>query len=172
MYAVVGCSDCGALWVVEGRPERTRCPRCGASKAHAKRRKFVTTDDREHAARVRAAMLAERAGLDEAFVDLEAPEALAERAAEAVVSDEEYLDAAGVDPDAVAAAGERSDAGGSVSRRERVREALSELDDPTADDVAAYCEAHGVDAAYAREALDRLVRRGDATENGGVYRPL
>jgi len=169
VYAVVGCSDCGALWVVEGRPERTRCPRCGASKAHAKRRKFVSTDDREHAARVRASMLAERAGLDEAFADLDATD---ERAAAAVVSDEEYLESAGVDPDAVAAAGERSSAGGSLSRRERVREALRELDGPTADDVAAYCEAHGVDAAYAREALDRLVRRGDATENGGVYRPL
>ncbi|QLC33017.1 replication protein H [Halarchaeum sp. CBA1220] len=173
MYAVVGCSDCSMLWVVEGRPERTECPRCGTSKAHAKRKQFVTTEDREHAAEVRASMLANRSGYGEAFADLDSYAAMGERADEAVVDDEEYLDAAGVDTDEARAADERaSSSGGSVSRTERVKEALHELDSPTADDVAGYCEEHGVSESFAREALERLARRGEASESRGVYRLL
>ncbi|GAD52201.1 hypothetical protein MBEHAL_0961 [Halarchaeum acidiphilum MH1-52-1] len=173
MYAVVGCSDCSMLWVVEGRPERTECPRCGTSKAHAKRKKFVTTEDRAHAAEVRASMLANRSGHGEAFAALDSYAEMGERADEDVVSDDEYLDAAGVDADEARDANERvSSAGGSISRRERVVEAVRELDSPTADDVAAYCEEHGVSESYAREALDRLARRGEATADGGVYRLL
>lgn len=173
MYAVVGCSECAMLWVVEGRPERTECPRCGSSKAHAKRKQFVTTDEREHAAEVRASMLANRSGHGDAFADLDSYAAMDERAAEAVVSDEEYLEATGVDAEAARRADERaSSSGGSVSRSERVREAVRELDAPTADDVAAYCEKHGVSGEYAREALERLARRGAVAESGGVYRLL
>ncbi|MFB6077708.1 MAG: DUF5817 domain-containing protein [Halarchaeum sp.] len=172
MYAVVGCSECSMLWVVEGRPERTECPRCGTSRAHAKRKQFVTTEDREHAAEVRASMLANRSGFGDAFADLDSYAAMGERAAESVVDDDEYLDGAGVDAGEVAAAAARASSGGSVSRKERVREALRELDAPDEDDVAAYCEEHGVSGEYAREALARLVRRGEASESRGVYRLL
>lgn len=172
MYAVVGCSDCSMLWVVEGRPERTKCPRCGTSKAHAKRKQFVTTEEREHAAEVRASMLANRSGHGEAFADLESYAEMEERAGEDVVDDDEYLESGGVDAAETRAANERASSGGSVSRTERVKEALRELDDPTADDVAAYCAEHDVSESYAREALERLTRRGGATESGGVYRLL
>jgi len=173
MYAVVGCSECSMLWVVEGRPERTECPRCGTSKAHAKRKQFVTTEDREHAAEVRASMLANRSGFGDAFADLDSYAAMGERAAESVVGDDEYLDGSGLDASEVAAAAARaSSSGGSVSRKERVREAVRELDAPDEDDVAAYCEEHGVSGEYAREALARLVRRGEASESRGVYRLL
>ncbi|WP_435100006.1 DUF5817 domain-containing protein [Halarchaeum sp. P4] len=173
MYAVVGCSDCSMLWVVEDRPERTKCPRCGTSKAHEKRKKFVTTDDREHAAEVRASMLANRSGYGEAFAELDSYAEMETQAAESVVDDEEYLEAAGVDADEAAAADERAaSSGGSVSRKERVKEALRELDSPTADDVAAYCEEHGISESYARDALERLARRGEASESRGVYRLL
>jgi len=104
MYAVVGCSECSMLWVVEGRPERTKCPRCGTSKAHAKRKQFVTTEDREHAAEVRASMLATRSGHGEAFADLDSYAAMGDRADDDVVSDDEYLEAGGVDPAATRAA--------------------------------------------------------------------
>ncbi|MBP2251437.1 putative nucleic acid-binding Zn-ribbon protein [Halarchaeum solikamskense] len=173
MYAVVGCSECSMLWVVEGRPERTECPRCGTSKAHAKRKQFVTTDDREHAAEVRASMLATRSGHGESFADLDSYAAMGDRADDDVVGDDEYLEARGVDPATTRAADERAgSSGGSVSRTERVREAVRELDDPTSDAVAAYCAEHGVSESYAREALDRLARRGEASESGGTYRLL
>ena len=71
MYAVVGCSEWSARWVVEGRPETTQCPRCGGRRQHAKRRKFVETDDENHAREVRASMLANRQGHGDDFAELE-----------------------------------------------------------------------------------------------------
>ncbi|MFB6150426.1 MAG: DUF5817 domain-containing protein [Haloarculaceae archaeon] len=173
MYAVVGCSDCGTLWIVEGRPETSQCPRCGTRRQYAKRRKFVTTDDEDHAREVRASMLAARQGHDEAFAELDSFAEMEARVDDAGPDDEEYLEASGVDPDAVTAAGERageSRSGSSRSREETVRAALRELDEPTGSDVVAYAGEHGVDEEYVRTALRKLVRAGEVTENRGVYR--
>jgi len=62
MYAVVGCSECSNLWIIEGRSDTTQCPRCGSRKGYEKRKKFVETDDAAHARDVRASMLANRQG--------------------------------------------------------------------------------------------------------------
>lgn len=174
MYAVVGCRECSNLWVVEGRPKTTQCPRCGHRRAWEKLKKFVTTEDKAHAVEVRASMLANRSGHGEAFAEMDSFDALESQAEEAVVSDDEYLEGSGLDADAVAAAGERagSGGGGSRSRTETVKDAVRELDEPTADAVAAYCEEHGVDGGWAREALERFARRGEMTESRGVYRVL
>ena len=172
MYAVVGCSECSMLWVIEGRPETSQCPRCGHRRAYAKRRKFVTTDDEAHAREVRASILANRQGHGDAFADL-ASFAEMEAEIDAVgPSDETYLEGAGVDPEAVAAAGERAgeSPGESRSRRETVRAALRELDEPTAEDIVAYARERGVEESYVRRALEKLARAGEVTENGGVYR--
>ncbi|MFB6088018.1 MAG: DUF5817 domain-containing protein [Haloarculaceae archaeon] len=171
MYAVVGCSECSMLWVVEGRPETSQCPRCGTRRAHAKRRKFVSTDDEDHAREVRASMLANRQGEGDAFADLDSFAEMDEYVDGAGVSDDEYLAASGLDSEAVAAAGERaSESGGSRSRREIVREAVRELDSPTEDAVVEYASERGVPADYTRKALDKLVRAGEVTENRGTYR--
>ncbi|GAA0645591.1 DUF5817 domain-containing protein [Salarchaeum japonicum] len=174
MYAVVGCSECSALWIVEGRPETTECPRCGSTRQFSKRRKFVTTEDEDHAREVRSSMLANRSGYGDAFADLDSFSEMDAATDEAVVSDDEYLEAAGIDPDEVAAAGERADAagGGSVSKKERVREAVRELDRPTEDDIVAYCAEHGVSDEYARRTLEKLARSGEVSESRGVYRLL
>ncbi|PSP75278.1 replication protein H, partial [Halobacteriales archaeon QH_6_68_27] len=71
MYAVVGCSECDMLWVVEGRPETSQCPRCGTRRPYAKRRKFVSTEDEDHAREVRASILANRQGHGDAFAELD-----------------------------------------------------------------------------------------------------
>jgi len=174
MYAVVGCSDCQALWIVEGRPETTQCPRCGASRQHAKRRKFVETDDEDHAREVRASMLANRQGHGEEFAELESFTEMEERLDDAGVSDEEFLTASGLDVDEVAAAGERVESGsnGSQSRKETVLSALRTLEEPTAEDVEAYATERGVPADYVHDALAKLVRRGEVSENRGTYRLL
>ncbi|QDX40733.1 DUF5817 domain-containing protein [Salarchaeum sp. JOR-1] len=175
MYAVVGCSECSALWILEGRPETTECPRCGSTRQFSKRRKFVTTEDEDHAREVRSSMLANRSGYGDAFADLDSFSEMDAATDEAVVSDDEYLEAAGIDPDEVAAAGERADSGGSggsVSKKERVREAVRELDQPTEDDIVAYCGEHGVGAEYARRTLEKLARSGEVSESRGVYRLL
>jgi len=171
MYSVVGCSECSSLWVVEGRPERSQCPTCGHTRAYAKRKEFVTTDDPDHAREVRASMLAARQGRDDAFADLDSFAELERRIDEAGVDDETYLAASGVDTDEVTAVAERAEGStGSTSRRETVLAALRELDAPGEERVVAYAKERGVAPEYTRRALEKLVRAGEAVESGGHYR--
>jgi predicted nucleic acid-binding Zn-ribbon protein len=174
MYAVVGCGECGALWIVEGRPETSGCPRCGTTRAHEKRREFVTTDDEDHARDVRASMLAARQGHDEAFADLDSFAEMDEYVDEAGVDDETYLEASGVDAEAVAAAADRAEGGpaGGSSKRETVLAAVRDLDGPDEDAVADYAADRGVSPDEAREILSKLTRAGEITESDGGYRPL
>jgi DNA-directed RNA polymerase subunit RPC12/RpoP len=174
MYAVVGCSDCSALWVTEGQPETTQCPRCGTRRKHAKRRKFVETDDEAHAREVRASMLANRQGEGDAFAELDSYAEMERQVDEAGVDDETYLEDSGVDTEAVSAAADRAEQGatGGSSRKETVTNALRELDEPTEDDIVAYAEERGVPASYTRRALEKLVRAGEASKSRGQYRLL
>jgi hypothetical protein len=169
MYAVVGCTDCHALWLLSdpGSAETATCPRCGRRHRTGKLKRLFTAEDREAAREARASMLADAADATGASVpsdaETDAP----------VVDDDEYLDAAGVDADAVAAAGERSDRRPrSRSRPDVVRDALRELEAPDERDVVAYAAAHGVPEDAAADLLDRLVQRGEATAHGGTYRLL
>ena len=166
MYAVVGCRECHALWVVEGRPETTGCPRCRTRFQFAKLKTFAETDDASDAARVRSAILAKRA--DGEFVPPETVDV------DAVgMSDDEFLEASGIDSGAVADAAERTTgAGRTRSRKQVVLDALSALDEPTEDAVRAYAAENGVPAAYTERALKKLTRAGELTETDGVYRQL
>lgn len=172
MYAVVGCSECTMLWVVEGRPETSQCPRCGKTRQYSKRRKFVSTENEDHAREVRASILANRQGHGDDFAELDSFTEMEAQVDEVGPSDDEYLEQSGIDPDTVAEAGERAgrSSGKSKSRKEIVRDALRELDDPTEDDVLAYADERGVPRDYVSKALTKLVRAGEATENRGVYR--
>jgi len=174
MYAVVGCGDCSALWVVADRPDTSRCPRCGTRHRYDLLREFVTTDDEDHAREVRASMLANRGGEGDAFAELDAFDELEDDAMSAGMDDAEFLAAAGVDPEETAAAGERAErgAGGGRSKRETVLGALRELDEPTEDDVVAYAAERDVGAEYVRRSLEKLRRRGEVAVDGGTYRLL
>ena len=173
MYAVVGCSDCTMLWIVEGRPETSQCPRCGSSRQYAKRKKFVSTENEDHAREVRASMLANRQDEGEAFAKLDSFAEMNAQIDEVGPSDAEYLEGSGLDPDAVAEAGERA-AGGqrTLSRKERVLEAIRSCDEATTDTVVAAASERDVDPEFTRKTLEKLVRAGEATENRGVYRLL
>jgi ribosomal protein S27E len=173
MYAVVGCGDCSALWLVEGHPETSQCPRCGTTRAYEKRRQFVTTDDEDHAREVRSSMLATRQDLGEAFAELDSFAEMADYVDDAGLDEETYLEEAGVDADAVAAAGERSERGAGTiggSRKETVEEALRTLDSPDEQAVVDYATERGVPAEYVRRALDKLERTGAVTRRDGGYR--
>jgi len=174
MYALVGCSECSALWIIEGRPDRTNCPRCDRSHRTDSLKRFVETEDREHAREVRASMLAARQGEDEAFAQLDHVEALEARLDDAGIDDTEYLAASGVDPDAVATAAERAtDRGGnSRSRTEIVRAAIEELETPTAEAIVDYATDRDVSASFVRQALERYRRNGEITLENGEYRLL
>lgn len=175
MYSVVGCNGCSALWVVEGRPETTKCPRCGKTRQFSKLKQFVTTDDVDHAREVRASMLASRQGHGEAFAELDSVAEMEARLDEAGVSDEEYLERAGLDTDEVASAADRAEQGsgsGSRSRKQVVEDAVADLDAPTEAEVVDYAVDHGVPADDARQLLAKLVRAGAVSESGGRYREL
>ena len=171
MYAVVGCDECQALWIVEGRPDSSQCPRCGKTRKYEKRREFVTTDDEDHAREVRASMLAARQGQDDAFAELDSFAELDAQVDDAGIDDDTYLAESGIDPDAVAEAGER-ESSGSSSREGIVRDALRELDEPTEGDIVAYASERDVPEEYTRTALQKLVRAGEISESRGTYRLL
>jgi len=168
MYAVVGCSECQALWIVEGRPERSECPRCGASRKYEKRRKFVTTDDEDHAREVRSSMLAARQDQSDAFAELGSFAELDELVEGSGIDDETYLAESGIDPEEVNAAA--TDDSSSKSREAIVREAIRKHDDATESTVVDYAEEHGVSRSYTEKTLRKLVRAGEAMESRGVYR--
>jgi len=173
MYAVVGCGECEALWVLEGDPDRSECPRCGTTRKHAKRRTFVETEDADHAREVRASMLATRQGHGDEFASLGSFAELADRLDEAGPDDETYLRESGLDPEAVEAAGDRASGNGTrTSRADVVRNAIRELDDPSREAVHSYAADRGVDPDYVTSALRKLVDAGEVAENRDTLRLL
>lgn len=171
MYAVVGCSSCSALWILEGRQETARCPQCGKTHQYDALKKFVEAEDADHAREVRASMLASREGHADAFAAVDSFAALESRTEEPVVDDEEYLERSGLDAEEIAAAGEPDD-GGSRSRTRIVLDAVEVTDEPTRENVIDRASAHDVSASTAEQLLEKLVRSGELTESGGTYRRL
>jgi len=173
MYAVVGCSECAALWVLEGRPETSECPRCGSRRPTDRRRTFVRTEDADAAREARARLLAERQDEASAFEAVEDFAALEADLDAAGPDDETYLAESGLDPERIAEAGERATAPRrGQSRKETVMAALRELDEPDAAAVRAFCAERGVAEGDAEAILRKLVRAGEVTEAGGAYRLL
>lgn len=175
MYAVVGCGDCEALWVVEGEPQTSGCPRCGKRHRFDRLRRFAETEDEDRAKQARAALLAERSGHGDTFRELGEFGDLEDAIEDAGVTDEEYLSSVGIDVDEVEAAAERAGrgrGGGGTSRPEVVRSALREFEAPTESEVVDFAVDRGVPAEAARDLLSRLVRAGEASEDRGRYRLL
>ena len=123
MYSVVGCSECQHLWIVEGRPETTQCPRCRSRHRFESLKAFAETDSSDAAARVRGSMLADRADdgefLDPAEVDTES----------VGVDDEAYLSASMPTDSVSTSAGSRNSPSSarSASIELRTRAAASEV---------------------------------------------
>lgn len=168
MYSVVGCGECHALWVVDGRPETTQCPRCRKRHRFEKLKRFAETETSDDAAQVRSAMLAERSD-DGEFVPAE------EIDVDAVgMDDDAFLAASGVDAEAVSDAAERAQdsTGDSRSRKQVVLDAIAEVEEPTADAIREYAVDADVPGPYVDSALERLARAGEVTVSDGVYRRL
>ena len=175
MYTVVGCPDCGALKLVEGRPETTRCPRCGRRSQFGKLRALYRSEEIDAAREARARLLARRGGEEAAYSEVGSFADLDAAADEAGMDDDEFLERSGLDTDEVAAAGERAERGrgsSSGSRKERVLAALRELDRPTEAEIVERAGEAGVPPDYVRSALEKLRRRGEVSESGGRYRLL
>jgi hypothetical protein len=178
MYSVVGCPECSAFKIVEDRPETTQCPRCGRQTKFEKLRTFYQSDELDAAREIRARMLAERSGHSEAYNELGDFAELDSLADEAGMSGEEYLEHEGFNTETIAEAGERAMSGTgtgsdtSRSKKKRVLDALRDLDRPTEEEVIERADEVGVPAEYVRDALDKLARHGEVTENDGRYRLL
>jgi hypothetical protein len=175
MYAVVGCTDCTALWLLSNpdSAKTARCPRCGRRHQTKKLRRFFESDDRDAARQARSELLAKRQGASEAVADIASVAEMERQTQEPAVDDREYLEASGLDADAVAAAGNESRGSRpSRSRDEVLRAAVREQDRPTEAEIVDYATDHGVPADAARDLLETLVRRGEVSESRGRYRLL
>lgn len=67
MYSVVGCSDCGSFWILEGDQETTVCRSCGKQHTTEKLKRFIQTPEKEEAKEARAELLAEKAGYGDEY---------------------------------------------------------------------------------------------------------
>lgn len=171
MYVVVGCSECESLWVLEGRPETTTCPRCRTRHQFDRLKQFVATEDKDEAREVRAAMLASRQDQTEAYESLDSVAEMESVLAGAGIEEDEFLAAKGVDPKAAESAGAEATAPRDrKSRREHVLEALRAMEEPTEDDIVTFATDRGVPEEYVREALAKLARRGEITRTAEGYR--
>ncbi|MFC7072216.1 DUF5817 domain-containing protein [Halovenus rubra] len=171
MYAVVGCDACSALWIVDGEPETSQCPRCGKTRGHHKRRKFITTDDEDHAREVRSSMLASRQGHSDAFAELDSFAELDAVVEESGIDDETYLRESGLNVSEVQEAAE-DDSTSTSSPKAIIREALETLPEPTTETITAYASERGVPAADTEQLLEKLRRSGEVTKNNEQYRLL
>jgi hypothetical protein len=67
VYRVVECGECSAIWIVEGSPDTTGCPRCGTRHQFDALRPLSTHDDKRAAAASRGSILAERSDHGDGF---------------------------------------------------------------------------------------------------------
>lgn len=92
------------------------------------------------------------------------------------VAEDDLMEEAGVDSDAVDEAGEVTSPSSEAERSPKtriVKDAIEFLDDPTDEDVQAFAEERGVDPEYAERAVDGLCMEGEAMRTkDGVIRLL
>ncbi|MDZ7700672.1 MAG: DUF5817 domain-containing protein [Halobacteriales archaeon] len=172
MYRVVGCRDCGALWIVADRPETTTCPRCGKRHPTERLHAFAEVEDEDAARRARAALLADRAGQADAFAEVDAD--LAGQLDFEAVARGDVPRGVGPRPRGRRGrrrAGDRRPRPGR-SRRETVLGALEDLERPTEAAVVEYAAEHDVAPEAVPPLLEKLVRAGEVSESGGRYRRL
>ncbi|GAB7009463.1 DUF5817 domain-containing protein [Halorubrum trueperi] len=176
MYAVVGCNECAAMWLLSDprTSDGATCPRCQKTHQTAKLKRFFESEDRAAAREARAALLAKKRGESAAFDEIAHVSELESAVDDAGVDDREYLESSGIDVDAVESAGDRAEGGGSGSRSrtEVVRDAVAAADQPTEENVVARASERGIPADTAREILTKLARRGELSESRGRYRVL
>lgn len=168
MYAVVGCSECGTLWIVETGTASAQCPRCRTRHRTAKLRSIATCEDADRARELRSRLLAERADHETSFSSVESFVGLEEAAERPVVDDATYLSAADIDPAALEASIE--DDPPRRSRSEIVLEAIDRVEDPTREAVVAYATDRDVPEAFAERLLDRGLENGIVTVADGRFR--
>jgi len=169
MYAVVGCTECGTYWLLTDPRESdsATCPKCGRSHQTKKLNHFYETEDREAAREARSALLAKKHGDSAAFDDVAHVAELEDRVEESGMSETEYLEQSGIDPDEVQQAGDTSKSA-SRSRDEKVRDAVRE--GGTEEEVVSRAVEDGVPRGAAEQLLEKLRRQGEVIQSGSELR--
>ncbi len=169
MYVVVGCRACHALWVVDGRPETTQCPRCQIRHQFTSLTQFIETESRETAVQARSSMLAQRADghdVDPAAIDLDT----------VGIDDASVLREAGFDPETITSAAEQATANSSStstpSRKETVLSAIETLENPTTEAITTYATSTDLSETDVARTLEKLRQTGDITKHNDTYRVL
>lgn len=163
MYQVVGCGECGALWLITSQPETTRCPRCGTRYATDNLRILAASDDQETARQARAQLLASRQGVDEPAGIFEATVDVPNEAVD--------LEEFGVDPDLMTTDPDH-EAKSARSQRAILMAGLRDLDEPTHEEIEEFATARGISAEYVESALEKLVQDGAIRKDSDTYRLL
>lgn len=166
MYEVVGCRECGELWIREGDAETATCPRCGRRFRVTRLRTLGSAETTEAAREIRSNLLADRAdygGIVAGYSDLDEKR---------VIDDESYLTAVGLNADEISKAGEPESDMGSFSDREIVLRAIDDVDTPSLGRITAAADEFGVAADTVESILDRLRTAGEITYDGDQYRRM
>lgn len=153
MYSVVGCADCGSIWIVEDAPDTTTCPRCGTRHRFDSLRKLAETEEQAAARRARSTILAERADDVDGQPDFEELE-------RAVESDRHTM------------TGSTTTREPGQSREAVVRRAIRTIEAPDDEAIVAFAADNGVPEDAARRVLMGLQRSGQVTAEDGRYRLL
>jgi len=161
MYAVVGCNECAAMWLLMDpqTSDSARCPRCGKTHQTTKLKRFFESEGPRGGPRGAAALLAKKRDESAAFAELDHVSELERAVDESGIDDREYLEASGIDADAVDEAGARA-GGASRTRGVGVRSSATRWRPSTSRPrrTSWRTRATTVSPETAREILTRLAR--------------
>lgn len=178
MYAVVGCTDCEALWIVEDLPaaKTATCPQCQRCHQAKTLRQLATESSHQAAQQARSALLAHQQGNSAAFASIGHISELESRLAqeETGVTDREYLSESGLDPATVADAEAKmtESVSSSPSPIDQVKAAIDTLGEPTESNIVATVAENGVEADRIRTLIEKLHRQGEITKERDRFRRL
>lgn len=159
-YAVVGCSECEHLQIVQQKQQQTmQCRRCSKTHQFEALRKLYTTDSKAEAKHARALKLAERSGMYDQYRELLESGEVSDDVVDEI-SDEEFLARSGINPDLA------RNKEGSPSTEDAVFEAIEALDSPTARAVVSYVELeYDAEKEAVTRVIERLRQSGDLAQN-------
>lgn len=148
-YTVVSCANCEEVWIVEGNPERSQCPRCEKTRKFKLLKKYRSYDDIEKARIVRAKVKAAIGGNEDGF-------------------NQAFEDGSISAKDIDIFSGSRFSKNQSKSFDEIVKEGISKSD--TIDEVVEYCEQRGYGEEKVKKYIEKKKVKGDIIQSGNSIR--
>lgn len=159
LYTVVPCKNCDNVWIVSGVPDRTTCTLCNDTHQFKKLKKLYQTDDREEAREARALKQAQVNGVEHVYKALLENGEFDQDVMDSVV-DEDYLRKKGIDPSIM-----EDDGISASSPKEKIRNIIEELDEPTEEAVLKEAIERGISEGKAESLIDKMCMNAEAMRN-------